>query len=119
ALGTTAIVFVPEHAAPAKVAAMQARGATVRFAGDDALIAELAAREYAKQQQLAYLSPYNDLDVIAGQGTIALELLDQTPPLDTIVVAVGGGGLVAGVAATLKAYWPAIQVIGALPAASP
>ena len=115
ALGMGGIVFVPRHASPVKVAAMQRYGADVRFQGEDSLEAELAARKYAEQHDMAYISPYNDTIVIAGQGSIAIELLRQKPDLELVFVAVGGGGLIAGVAAALKAGNRMTQVIGCQP----
>ena len=66
-----------------------------------------------------FVSPYNDLEVVAGQGTLGLEILDQCPDLDFVFVAVGGGGLVAGVAAAIKASRPEVRIVGCQPAASP
>ena len=66
-----------------------------------------------------FVSPYNDLEVVAGQGTLGLEILDQCPELDLVFVAVGGGGLVAGVAAALKAARPDVRIVGCQPQASP
>lgn len=119
ALGVPALVFVPDHASPAKLAAMRRYGAAVRFAGDDSLVSELAARAYADEQNLAYVSPYNDPDVVAGQGTVGVEIARQLPDLDAVFVAVGGGGLIGGVAAALKAWRPGVQIVGCLPANSP
>ena len=70
-------------------------------------------------QPVEFVSPYNDLEVVAGQGTLGLEILDQCPELDLVFVAVGGGGLVAGVAAALKAARPDVRVVGCQPQASP
>lgn len=116
--GARAVIYVPTHAAPTKVAAMERLGAEVRRVGTDSVEAEAAARAYASAQGLAYVSPYNDPGIVAGQGTLALEMLTQIPYLDTVVVAVGGGGLMAGVAGVLKAHNPRIQLIGAQPAQS-
>ena len=114
-LGVPALIFVPTDAAPAKIEKIRAYGADVRAYGDDSLLAEVAARAHAAAQGLAYLSPYNDPHVIGGQGTIGLELLRDLPDLDAVYVAVGGGGLIAGIAAALKDAKPAIQVIGCSP----
>lgn len=118
ALGMQGLVFVPSHASPVKVAAMQRYGADIRFAGEDSLEAELAARAYADQHNLAYISPYNDALVIAGQGTIGVELLRQQSAIDTLFIAVGGGGLLAGCAAVLKAHNPRLRIIGCQPESS-
>lgn len=113
--GTKATIFVPEHAAPVKIAAMQALGADVRRVGDDSVVSEAAARAFAQHTGVPYVSPYNDPVIMAGQGTLSIELYRQIPFLDTIVVAVGGGGLAGGVAAAAKALNPRIEIIGAQP----
>ncbi len=118
ALGTRCLIFVPETASPTKLAAMRRYGADIRQLGDDSLISELAARAYADEQQLAYISPYNDAAVVAGQGTIGVELARQLETIDAIYVAVGGGGLISGIAAYLKQYRPSIRIIGCQPANS-
>jgi threonine dehydratase len=114
-LGVTGVVFVPEDASPTKVAAIRALGAEVRQHGDDCLVAEVAARRYAIEQGMSYLSPYNDLRVVAGQGTLGVELVRQAEHLDAVFVAVGGGGLISGVASYLKAQWPDVLMVGCQP----
>ena len=114
-LGIPATVYVPEHASPVKVAAMRRLGAQVRAHGDDALLSELEARKVSEQTGMAYISPYNDLDVVAGQGTVGVEIARQLAQIDVVLVAVGGGGLASGVAAALKARFPEIRVVGCLP----
>ena len=118
-LGVRGLVFVPDHASPAKLQAMRREGVEVRMAGDDSLVSEQAARRFAEEQGLAYLSPYNDPAVVAGQGTVGLEIAEQLPGVEVALVAVGGGGLIGGVAAALKAHNPQVQVIGCLPQNSP
>lgn len=88
--------------------------------GADCVEAELAGRAAAEASGATYVSPYNDLQVVAGQGTISLELLAELGPgrLDAVFVPVGGGGLIAGIAAVLKAASPAITIVGCQPAAS-
>ncbi|MBD2463158.1 threonine/serine dehydratase [Oscillatoria sp. FACHB-1407] len=113
------IVFVPQTASPTKVEAIRRLGAEVRFQGDDAALTEGYAREYADQNGMVYISPYNDLQVIAGQGTIAVELINQLEQMDAVFVSVGGGGLISGIAGFLKAMSPRIQIIGCLPQNSP
>jgi len=90
------IVFVPEAASPTKVEAIRRLGAEVRFHGSDSGITESYARIYAGQHDQVYVSPYNDLQVIGGQGTIALELTQQLESIDAVFVSVGGGGLISG-----------------------
>jgi threonine dehydratase len=119
ALGTAARVFVPSTASAAKLDKIRALGAPLEVAGDDGVVSELAAIAYAREHGLAYVSPYNDPDVIAGQGTLGLELLAQVADLANVYVAVGGGGLIAGVASALKAARPSLRVIGCWPEASP
>ena len=119
ALGINGTVFVPEHASPTKLEAMRRYGIEVRQYGDDSLVSELEARRYADEQGLAYLSPYNDMDVVAGQGTIGVEIVEQLPGVEVAFVSVGGGGLIGGTAAVLKAHNPAIHVVGCLPENSP
>ena len=112
-----AIVFVPVHASSAKVAALRRFGVEIRQQGDECGASERLAQDYAAEHGLAYVSPYNDADVIAGQGTIGVEIVEQLDgrTLDAIIVSVGGGGLVSGVASVLKHHWPTIRVIGASP----
>lgn len=112
-------VHVPETAAASKRAALQDLGASVVVAGQDAVDAERLARARAQDEGRTYVSPYNDLEVVAGQGTVGLELTQQAPPLDVVLVAVGGGGLVAGVASAMKQAWPSVEVVGCSPARSP
>ncbi|GAA1667845.1 threonine/serine dehydratase [Kribbella yunnanensis] len=118
-LGGRAIVYLPENASTSKVAALQRLGAELRAEGNDTGAQELKARAYADEHGLTYVSPYNDADVIAGQGTIGVELIKQLKgePLDAVVVAVGGGGLISGIAAVLKQQLPGIKVYGASPSA--
>ena len=117
-LGGHGVVCVPESASPVKVAAIRRLGVEVRHLGAEGGATESLARAMAEEQGLAYVSPYNDLDVVSGQATIGAELLEQTPVdgFDVVVVAVGGGGLISGVAATIKAQRPGVRVIGASPA---
>jgi threonine dehydratase len=83
--------------------------------GDDPLAAELAAREAARESGRSYISPYNDPHVVAGQGTIAVELLRQLPDMDAVFIATGGGGLISGIGAFLHAHAPRAEVIGCWP----
>lgn len=117
-LGLHGIVFVPEQTSTAKVEAIRRAGAEVRFHGTDGLDTEEFARRYADEHGMAYLSPYNDLAVIAGQGSCGVEIGRQLEDIDAVFVAVGGGGLISGVGTILKATKPGIEVIGCQPAAS-
>lgn len=118
ALGIPVTVYVPDFASPVKVAAMERLGATVVRFGTDGLDTELEARKVAAVRNREYISPYNDLLVMAGQGTIGVELRRQLPDLAAVVIAVGGGGLIGGVAAYLKHHQPDVRVIGAQPSNS-
>lgn len=118
-LGVPGVIFVSETAAPAKLALLQRLGATIRCHGRDPLEAEFAAQHFAVQQGMTYVSPYNDVRVIAGQGSVGVEVARQLPSIDRVYVAVGGGGLIAGVAGYLKALNPALTVVGCQPAAAP
>lgn len=111
-LGTAATVFMPVNAPLPKVAATKGYGAQVRFVGatvDEALV---AAEEFARETGAILIHPFDHPDVIAGQGTTALEILEQCPDVRTIVVGVGGGGLIAGIAAAAKALRPEVRVVG-------
>lgn len=117
-LGVRGTIFVPEHTSPTKVAAIRRSGGDVRFFGTDGLDTEVHARAYAEQHGMVYLSPYNDPDVIAGQGSCGVEIAKQLPDVDVIYIAVGGGGLISGVGAFLKSVRPSVRVVGCQPAAS-
>jgi threonine dehydratase len=117
-LGSVAIIFVPEGVASTKAEAIQTLGGNLQVFGLDCAQTEAHAREFADTHGLTYVSPYNDVDVIAGQGTIARELARQTRPLDLLYVAVGGGGLVTGLAAGLRQHWPNTEIIACSPGAS-
>lgn len=117
-LGTQGVIFVPEGTSTTKVDSIRRAGGDVRFFGTDGLDTELHAREYAAENDMSYLSPYNDEVVIAGQGTCGLEIARQLPHVDVIFIAVGGGGLISGVGSFLKSVSPSISVVACQPAAS-
>jgi threonine dehydratase len=119
ALGIPVTVFVPEGASPVKVASMRRLGAEVRAFGTDGLDTEIEARRVAVEDEQPYVSPYNDPTVVAGQGTVAVELRKQLPDVNVVIVAVGGGGLIGGMAIDLKAHLPHVRIIGAVPFNSP
>lgn len=118
-LGVAGLIFVPEGTSPAKIEKIRHYGGKVERFGTDGLDTEQHAREYAAQHGMFYLSPYNDEAVVAGQGTIGVEILEQMPEVEVVFIAVGGGGLVGGVGAVLKEHNPDIRVVGCQPAASP
>ena len=101
-LGIDALIFLPNTVSEAKLKKIQSFGAKTQLVGNDSGDAEVAARSYAEKNQLPYLSPYNDEDVIAGQGTIGLEILKEQDQMDAVFIAVGGGGLIAGVGSYIK-----------------
>lgn len=111
-------VFMPEGAPLPKVAATESYGAQVRFAGTTVDQALVAAREYAEQTGSAFIHPFDHADVIAGQGTVALEILEQCPDVNTVLVGLGGGGLLAGMATAFNALRPETRVIGVQAAAA-
>ncbi|MGH3357613.1 MAG: pyridoxal-phosphate dependent enzyme, partial [Nocardioidaceae bacterium] len=115
-VGGRGTVCVPENASPVKVAGIRRLGADVRTLGDESGETERLALEVAEAEGLTYVSPYDDLDVIAGQGTIGLEIVEQDADVDVVVVAVGGGGLISGIAAALKNRRPGVRVVGVSPA---
>ncbi len=118
-LGVDAIIYLPESASPQKVKKIKTFPVTVRFVGGDGVNAEIAARQAGEAEGKPYISPYNDPQVMAGQGTIGVELLRQRPHIDAVLIAVGGGGLIGGMAGYLKAVKPEIEIIGCLPIHSP
>ncbi len=117
--GIAAEVYVSEHVSPGKAERIEQLGATIRRFGKDPLQAEVAARRAAEQSGKVFISPYNDVDVMAGQGTIAVELLQQLGKLDAVFVAVGGGGLIGGIGTYLKSASPDTEVVGCWPVHSP
>jgi threonine dehydratase len=111
-LGSTSTVFMPEGAPLPKIAATQSYGAEIRMTGrtvDEALV---EAKGYADDCGKVLIHPFDHADVIAGQGTIGLEILDAVPDVKTVVVSVGGGGLIGGIAVAIKAHRPDVQVVG-------
>lgn len=126
-LGIAATIFMPEDASPRKVAKLRTFDVELRFILGDAVNAETTARRTADETGRVFVSPYNDPEIVAGQGSVTVEMLRQQPGLDAIFVAVGGGGLIGGVGSYLKdlagfgkpARSKRVQVIGCLPQNSP
>jgi len=112
ALGVPAVVCMSSLVPDNKVRAVRATGAEVRIAGRDQDEAEEVARQLADERGLVFVSPFDDPHVIAGQGTIGLELLEDLPALDCVLVPLSGGGLIGGIALALKAADTSIRVIG-------
>ena len=116
ALRLDARIVVPRTASRAKVEAIRRYPVTLIECGETYDEAERAARRLEGESGAIFVSPYNDADVIAGQGTTALEILEDAPDVEAIVVPVGGGGLIAGVAVAAKALRPHVKIYGAEPA---
>jgi threonine dehydratase len=114
--GVPATVYVPTTANPYKVESIKRLGARVVAAGGNYGEAYLAAVAEHEKSGATFVHAYDDPDVVAGQGTIALELLEDLEELDTVVVPIGGGGLIGGIALYLKSRRPSIRVIGVEPA---
>jgi threonine dehydratase len=112
AQGIPCEVFMPREAAVAKVAAVEAFGGIVHLGGDSVDACVAAALERAAETGAGFVHPFDDPDVILGQATLGLELLDDVPDLEAVVVPVGGGGLISGVAGVVKGARPSARVIG-------
>jgi threonine dehydratase len=111
-VGVPAMVFVPQDAPMAKVEATKTYGARVEMTGAQFEDSVTAAQEYAEETGATFVHPFEDDAVIAGQGTLGLEVADQLPDAETVVVPIGGGGLCAGIALALKAARPDVRVVG-------
>ena len=111
-LGIPATIVMPKGTPFTKVARTRAHGARVVISGDYLTEAQAEALSIVEREGLTYVHPYDDPDVIRGQGTIALEMLEDAPDLDCLVVPIGGGGLIAGMAVAAKALKPEIEIIG-------
>lgn len=114
-----ATIFLPRSVAADKIARLDAWGARVVMSGEVWDDSNRAALQHAEAEGLAYIHPFADPEVIAGQGTIALEILEEAPDLDTLLVAIGGGGLISGIAIAAKALKPSIRIIGVEPVGAP
>lgn len=118
-LNLPGVIFVPENVSPVKKENIGFYNASLRLYGEDCVETELQAINYAKQQGMVYVSPYNNTEVIAGQGTIGVELMRQLDSIDVLFIPVGGGGLIGGIAGYIKALAPKTKIIGCLPENSP
>jgi len=110
--GNKLTVVLPKTVTQSKLARIEAYGVEILLEGDESGQAETHAQAAARRRGLVYVSPYNDPDIVAGQGTIGLELLDQHEQIDTVFIAMGGGGLISGIAAVLKSFSPETRIIG-------
>lgn len=114
-LGIPALIVVPEDANPVKVAAIKAYNAEVEYCGKTSAERIPRAKRLAEEKEGFYVPPYDHPDIIAGQGTIGLEMLEQVPELDLLLVPVGGGGLISGILTAVKNINPDVKVIGVEP----
>jgi threonine dehydratase len=114
--GLKAHIVVPVDATRAKVEAARAYGASVEFCGTTSRERLRRARELADAEGYAYVPPYDDPLVMAGQATVGAEILDQVPDVEAVVVPIGGGGLISGIASAIKGRRPEVEVIGVEPA---
>jgi len=110
--GRRSTIFMPQGAAIPKTDATRNYGAEVRLEGEAVDDAMVAAKEFAREKGAVWVPPFDDPDIIAGQGTLGLEVLDQVPDAGVVVVPVGGGGLIGGVAAAIKLTRPDVRVVG-------
>jgi threonine dehydratase len=119
-VGARGTIYLPTTVAAGKLAALRRYpSVTLEHYHTDSDQTELHARKVAEESGRVYISPYNDCDVIAGQGTVGVELWRQCPRLDAVFVAVGGGGLISGIASYLKAVHPGIAIVGCWPEHAP
>ncbi len=116
---TKGTIFLPTNAEKSKVEALKAYKVKLEFYGSDALSTELYAKKFANTFGQIWISPYNDPEVIAGQGTLALEMTSQLDPIDVVLGCIGGGGMMSGVATWLNQASPKTRIIGCLPENSP
>lgn len=114
-LGLSATIVMPATTPEIKVSAVKQYGAEVVLSGDSYSDAADYAKKLRAEKGLTYIHPFDDEDVIAGQGTVAVEILEQLPEVDYVFVPIGGGGLIAGVAAYMKAHKPSVRIIGVEP----
>lgn len=111
-LGLHAVIVMPRFTPAVKIERTRGFGAEIVLYGDSLDAARAHAQELAQARGLAFVHPYDDEDIIAGQGTVGLEMLAQVPQLETLVVSVGGGGLIAGIATAARALKPGIEIVG-------
>jgi threonine dehydratase len=113
--GLKGTIVLPEITAPTKIDSLLLYGADIIKHGDDCIKAERFGRKTAEEKGLTYIPPYNDSQIIGGQGTISIELMRQVPDVDCVLAPVGGGGLIAGIAGYLKTENPDIEIFGCQP----
>ncbi len=118
-LGIPGTIFLPDNVSKTKRQKLERFDVDVELRPGDPEAVETYARQFSLDEELVYISPYNDSKVIGGQGTIGVELTRQEPSIDSVFVAVGGGGLISGIGGYLKSFNPEAQIIGCLPENSP
>jgi len=111
-IGAKAKIVMSKNTSESKIKATENYGAKVVLEGEEYEQAYKHAKNLEKQEELSFIHPYNDKKIIAGQGTLGLEILDQFPEVDTVLVAIGGGGLISGIAAAIKQLKPETRIIG-------
>lgn len=117
--GVPTTIYLPPNASRAKIKSLSDWNATVRIVGEKWDDADAAAREHAEAERAVYFHPFKDPDVVIGQGTVALEMLEAVPDADVYLVAIGGGGLIAGLSTVVHARNPKARIIGIEPVGSP
>ncbi|HEY0121208.1 MAG TPA: threonine/serine dehydratase [Rhizobium sp.] len=117
--GVPATIYLPSNASPLKAEKLRKWGADVRFEGNVWDEAHEAAMAYARDTGRFYMHPFADAAIVSGQGTVALEMIEQIPDADTYIVAIGGGGLITGMSQVLKQVRPNARIIGVEPYGSP
>ncbi len=116
---TKGTIYLPKNASKSKVAALRHYGAELTFHGTNSLETELYAKQQAKENNHVWISPYDDPQIIGGQGTIGLELCQHLAHIDHVLACVGGGGLISGIGTYMKAHRPQTNIVGCLPENSP
>ena len=112
-------IFLPSNVNKAKLSKLEQYSVDIQFHGEDGKDTETYARSVSENEDRIYISPYNDPEIIAGQGTIGIELLQELSQIDYLFITVGGGGLISGIASYVKQHLPNCKVIGCLPLNSP
>jgi len=114
-LNMSGTIFLPENASSVKIEMLNLYGADIQLVGSDCIQAEMDAKHRAERNGHVYISPYNDVKVIGGQGTVAVEIVRQSKRIDAVLVPVGAGGLISGIGGYLKTMRPEIKIIGCQP----
>ena len=117
--GVPTTIFLPSNASPAKIEKLEAWGAATRIIGSAWHESNEAAQAFVRETGAVYFHPFADAAVVAGQGTVGLEILDQMPDVTTVLVAIGGGGLISGVSTAMRALAPHVRIVGIEAAGSP